>query len=219
MNQGRGESAADYEVVVVGAGQAGLAIGYFLAQRGRRFVILDAADSVAAAWRERWDSLTLFTPRRYDSLPGLPFPGDPEGYPTRDEVIAYLGQYVRTFDLPIELNSRVRRLTSENGVLRRRARRADDHGRARCRRDRAVPDAPRPRDREPPRVGGVPDAQHGIPAADRRAGRAPSSWSAEGTRGSRSRRSSPRRTRSSSPSGHGKRRCRRGSSDAISSGG
>jgi len=113
--QERSESAGDHEVVVIGAGQAGLAIGYVLAQRRRRFVILDAADSVAAAWRERWESLTLFTPRRYDSLPGLPFPGDPEGYPTRDEVIAYLEQYARTFDLPIELNSRVRRLTRENG--------------------------------------------------------------------------------------------------------
>jgi putative flavoprotein involved in K+ transport len=71
-----------YEVAVVGAGQAGLALGHFLAGQGRRFVILDGADSVGAAWRERWDSLLLFTPRRYDSLPGMPFPGDPDGYPT-----------------------------------------------------------------------------------------------------------------------------------------
>ena len=63
-----------FEVVVVGAGQAGLAIGYHLARRGSRFTILDRADAIAPAWRERWESLTLFTPRRYDSLPGLPFP-------------------------------------------------------------------------------------------------------------------------------------------------
>lgn len=71
-----------FEVVVIGAGQAGLAIGSFLKQQGRRFVILDSADLIGAAWRTRWESLTLFTPRRYSGLPGLPFPGNPEGYPS-----------------------------------------------------------------------------------------------------------------------------------------
>jgi putative flavoprotein involved in K+ transport len=104
-----------YEVVVVGAGQAGLAAGYFLARQGRRFVILEAGPSVASAWRERWDSLLLFTSRRYDSLPGLAFPGDPDGYPTRDEVVAYLEQYAAHFDLPVESSSRVRSLTSRGG--------------------------------------------------------------------------------------------------------
>jgi putative flavoprotein involved in K+ transport len=66
--------------------------------------------SKRSIWRERWDSLTLFTPRRYSGLPGLPFPGDPDGYPTRDEVIAYLERYAETFELPIELNSEVKRL-------------------------------------------------------------------------------------------------------------
>ena len=75
-----------YDVAVVGAGQAGLAIGHALAEQKKRFVILEAADSVGSAWRDRWDSLVLFTPRRYDALPGLAFPGDPDGYPTRDEV-------------------------------------------------------------------------------------------------------------------------------------
>jgi putative flavoprotein involved in K+ transport len=105
----------DFEVVVIGAGQAGLGMGYFLARRGRHFVILDRAGSIAAAWRERWESLTLFTPRRYNSLPGLPFAGDPDGYPTRDEVIAYLERYAETFELPIQLNSNVRRLSSDSG--------------------------------------------------------------------------------------------------------
>jgi putative flavoprotein involved in K+ transport len=107
------EAVSDYEVVVVGAGQAGLAIGYFLKQQGRRFVILEAADSSGSAWRDRWESLTLFTPRRYSGLPGLPFPGNPEGYPNRDEVIAYLESYAERFELPIELNSPVRRLTAD----------------------------------------------------------------------------------------------------------
>ena len=104
-----------FDVVVVGAGQSGLAMGYFLARQGRRFVILEGADSVGAAWRTRWDSLVLFTPRRYSALAGLAFPGDPDGYPTRDEVIAYLEQYTATFELPVELNSTVRSLTEADG--------------------------------------------------------------------------------------------------------
>src|SRR5919197_2613648 len=97
-----------HDVIVVGGGQAGLAIGYFLAQQGRDFTILEAADSPVAAWRGRWDSLKLFTPVRYDSLPGLAFPGDPDGYPGRDDVVGYLDDYARRFELPIELNSPVR---------------------------------------------------------------------------------------------------------------
>ena len=103
------------DVVVIGAGQAGLAIGYFLARAGRRFLIVDGADSIAAAWRSRWDSLVLFTPRRYDSLPGLAFAGDPDGSPTRDEVIAYLEQYASAFELPVELDNAVRSLDADGG--------------------------------------------------------------------------------------------------------
>jgi putative flavoprotein involved in K+ transport len=108
-------SSARFDVVVIGAGQAGLAVSYFLARQGRRFVVLDAGNAVGAAWRDRWDSLTLFTSRRYDRLPGLPFPGDPRGYPTRDEVISYLERYAATFELPIELNSAARSLTLRAG--------------------------------------------------------------------------------------------------------
>src|SRR6478735_6926845 len=104
------------DVVVIGAGQAGLALGYFLRLQDRRFVILERADSVGSAWRERWRSLTLFTPRRYSALPGLPFPGDPDGYPTRDEVIVYLERYAETFELPIELNSEVKKLERGDDV-------------------------------------------------------------------------------------------------------
>jgi putative flavoprotein involved in K+ transport len=106
----RAQPTADAEVAVIGAGQAGLAIGYFLRRQGRRFVILERAGEIAPAWRERWDSLTLFTSRRYSALPGLPFPSDPDGYPTRDEVIAYLKRYAETFDLPVELESEVKQL-------------------------------------------------------------------------------------------------------------
>src|SRR4051794_9559373 len=107
-----------YDVVVIGAGQAGLTMGYELAQQGRQFLIVEAADSVGPAWRTRWDSLTLFTPRRYDSLPGLEFPGDPDGYPGRDEVIAYLESYAETHDLPVELGTEVRSVKRENAGFR-----------------------------------------------------------------------------------------------------
>jgi putative flavoprotein involved in K+ transport len=102
-----------YDVAVIGAGQAGLAIGRDLAEQERRFVILEAADSVGSAWRDRWDSLVLFTPRRYDALPGLAFPGDPDGYPTRDEVAAYLERYAEHFELPVVLSTPVRSLSKD----------------------------------------------------------------------------------------------------------
>ncbi|MGZ8695694.1 MAG: flavin-containing monooxygenase [Gaiellaceae bacterium] len=103
------------DVAVIGAGQAGLAMGYFLARQGHRFAILEAADSIGRAWRDRWDSLVLFTPRRYSALPGLPFPGNPDGYPGRDDVVAYLEQYAENFALPVQLSSAVRSLAVEEG--------------------------------------------------------------------------------------------------------
>jgi putative flavoprotein involved in K+ transport len=115
INPADEESRQRVQVAIVGGGQAGLALGYYLARQGRRFIILEGAESIAPAWRERWDSLKLFTPRGYSSLPGLPFPGDPDDYPTRDEVIAYLERYSERFDLPVEFNSTVRRLSEEDG--------------------------------------------------------------------------------------------------------
>jgi putative flavoprotein involved in K+ transport len=106
------------EVVVIGGGQAGVAIGYYLARKSLRFTILEAATAPAAAWRSRWDSLKLFTPVRYDSLPGRPFPGDPDSYPGRDEVVEYLTAYARDFELPVELDSRVRSVASTGGRYR-----------------------------------------------------------------------------------------------------
>jgi putative flavoprotein involved in K+ transport len=108
-------SVTDRDTVIIGGGQAGLAIGYFLAQQRRDFTILEAGTETAAAWRTRWDSLRLFTPVRYDSLPGLAFPGDPDSYPHRDDVIAYLDDYVRRFELPLELDSRVLAIRAADG--------------------------------------------------------------------------------------------------------
>jgi putative flavoprotein involved in K+ transport len=109
------EPEQTYDVAVIGGGQAGLAMGYHLARQGRHFVILEAADSIGAAWRARWDSLRLFTSRRYSALPGLVFPGDPDGHPTRDEVIAYLDDYADAFELPVAVGSAVQSLTRADG--------------------------------------------------------------------------------------------------------
>ena len=99
-----------YDTVVVGGGQAGLATGYYLQQHDQDFVILDASDRVGDAWRARWDSLRVFTPARYSSLPGMDYPGSPYAFPTKDEVADYLETYARRFDLPVELGVRVDRL-------------------------------------------------------------------------------------------------------------
>jgi putative flavoprotein involved in K+ transport len=99
-----------HDVVVIGGGQAGLAMGYHLARQGRGFVILDAAPRVGHVWRTRWDSLTLFTPARYSALPGLDFPAPPEHLPSKGEVADYLEQYARHFTLPVCSGEAVRAL-------------------------------------------------------------------------------------------------------------
>src|SRR3954471_3328987 len=104
-----------HDVVVVGGGQAGLALGYHLMQQGQDFTILDAAPEPAAAWRQRWDSLKLFTSARYDSLRGISFPGDPDRYPTKDEVADYLTDYARRFELPVELKNRAQSVRASDG--------------------------------------------------------------------------------------------------------
>jgi putative flavoprotein involved in K+ transport len=99
------------DVVVVGGNQAGLAMAWHLAQRGRRFVVLEAGPEVGHVWRSRWDSLKLFTPAQYDALPGMAFPAPADTYPTKDPVADYLQSYAAAFELPVRLNARVTRLS------------------------------------------------------------------------------------------------------------
>lgn len=102
-----------YNTIIIGGGQAGLAIGYLLAQQNRDFVILEAHERVGESWRRRWDSLQLFTPAKFSSLPGMPFPAEALHYPTKDEMADYLEAYVRRFNLPVQLGSWVTRLSRE----------------------------------------------------------------------------------------------------------
>jgi putative flavoprotein involved in K+ transport len=127
-----GRSAGpELDVVVVGAGQAGLAMAYQLRATDLRFEVLESHARVGDSWRRRYDSLELFTPRSYSALPGLLLRGDPDGYAGKDEIADYLESYAARFELPIRLNSRVAALehvndwfritTSDDGILITRA--------------------------------------------------------------------------------------------------
>jgi putative flavoprotein involved in K+ transport len=108
------------DVIVIGGGQAGLATGYYLARRGLRFVILDEHPRVGDSWRNRWDSLRLFTPAHYDGLPGLRFPAPRYSFPTKDQMADYVEQFAATFDLPVRTGVRVdalRRAKDNHGYV------------------------------------------------------------------------------------------------------
>lgn len=102
-----------FDTVVVGGGQTGLTVGYHLALRGQSFVIVDGHERIGDSWRQRWDSLRLFTPARYNGLPGWPFPSAPWSFPTRDEMADYLEAYAARFDLPVRCGVRVDQLGKE----------------------------------------------------------------------------------------------------------
>ena len=96
---------------MIGGGQAGLAMAWHLARQRLRFVVLEAGSEIGHTWRSRWDSLTLFTPVQYNALPGMPFPGPPDTYPTKDPMAGYLQAYAAAFDLPVRLNARITKLS------------------------------------------------------------------------------------------------------------
>jgi putative flavoprotein involved in K+ transport len=108
-----GNGAERFETVIIGGGQAGLAVGYHLARRDRPFVILDSGERIGDAWRRRWDSLSLFTAAAYDGLQGMPFPGRRYSFPTKDEMADYLEAYAARFELPVRTGVRVDGLSRE----------------------------------------------------------------------------------------------------------
>jgi len=104
-------SRETYHTIVIGGGQAGLSVGYYLALQRRPFIILDAGERVGDVWRRRWDSLRLFTPAMFDGLAGIKFPGPAFSFPTKDEMADYLDAYARRFQLPVRTGIRVDRVT------------------------------------------------------------------------------------------------------------
>lgn len=99
-----------YDVVIIGAGQAGLAAAYEAQQKGLKFTVLDAQTRVGASWRQRYDSLVLFTPAEYDGLPGMPLELAPDALPTKDQIADYLEGYAAHFRFPLRLGEGVRSL-------------------------------------------------------------------------------------------------------------
>jgi putative flavoprotein involved in K+ transport len=112
------ENATKLDVLIIGGGQAGLAMGYHLKDTPFRYRIAERHARVGDSWRKRYASLVLFTPRSYSALPGLAVPGDPEGYPTKDEMADYLEAYAKRFELPMALESGIRRLERLDGGFR-----------------------------------------------------------------------------------------------------
>jgi putative flavoprotein involved in K+ transport len=104
-----------FDVVVVGASQAGLAVGAHLARRGLTFVIVDGGSEIGEVWSSRWDSLTLFTPAQYSGLPGMAFPSPKDTYPNKDDVASYLKAYASALDLPVKLQAKVTSVTADDG--------------------------------------------------------------------------------------------------------
>jgi putative flavoprotein involved in K+ transport len=105
----------NFETVVIGGGQAGLSVGFHLARQGRSFVILDANERVGDAWRKRWDSLRVFTPAKYNGLPGMRFPASGLSFPTKDEVADFFLAYAERFELPVRNGIRVDAVRKEAG--------------------------------------------------------------------------------------------------------
>lgn len=106
------------DVIVIGGSQAGMAMASPLARQHLRFVVLEAGPEPGHIWRSRWDSLTLFTPVQHDALPGMPFPGLPDTYPTKELVADYLNGYAAEFNLLVRLNAQVTALIRNSGRLR-----------------------------------------------------------------------------------------------------
>lgn len=104
----------DIDIIVVGAGQAGLSTGYHLHRLGLEYIILEANERIGDVWRNRWDSLRLFTPAKFDGLDGMPFPSPPDLFPTKDEMADYLEAYAEKFDMPVMTGTPVEVIGRDN---------------------------------------------------------------------------------------------------------
>jgi putative flavoprotein involved in K+ transport len=107
-----------YDSIVIGAGQAGLAAAYYLQKKGLKYLVLESGNQTAGSWTKYYDSLTLFSPARYSSLPGFRFPGDPNRYPARKEVISYLNQYAKHHNLKIQTGEKVTDVNKQGSIFK-----------------------------------------------------------------------------------------------------
>jgi len=105
------------DIIIVGAGQAGLAMGYYLKQTGYSFLLLEAGNRIGDSWRNRYDSLQLFTPREYSSLPGMIVKGEGNRFPCKDEMATYLEEYARHFQLPVNLQTEVLKINKAKDIF------------------------------------------------------------------------------------------------------
>ena len=105
------------DIIIVGAGQAGLTMGYYLKQEGYNFLLLEAGNQIGDSWRNRYDSLQLFTPREYSSLPGMALIGERNGFPYKDEIATYLEEYARHYKLPVQLQTEVLKIRKEKEIF------------------------------------------------------------------------------------------------------
>src|SRR5215203_335899 len=112
------ENSPELDVLIIGGGQAGLAMGSGLKETLLSFRIVERHPRIGDSWRNRYASLVLFTPRAYSALPGLAVPGDPEGYPTKDEMADYLEAYTERFDMPVAPGTGIVRLERVDGGFR-----------------------------------------------------------------------------------------------------
>ena len=173
----------DVETVIIGAGQAGLATAQRLRKRGRDCVVLDHNQRIGDNWRQQWDSLRLYSPARFDGLPGMRFPADPWSFPTKDDVAAYLEAYAGRWDLPVRLGVRVERPHPGRGRrLRRHHGCRDDPLRQRGGRDRHLrADARRSPTSPPTWIRRSCSCTPASTADPGNSGTGPSSWSAPRT--------------------------------------
>ena len=95
-----------FNTVIIGAGQAGLAAGYYLSRIKNDFIILDEGNQIGDSWRQRWNSLRLFTPSQHDGLPGFPFPAVRGTLPTKEEMADYLSNYAKKYSLPVQYRTK-----------------------------------------------------------------------------------------------------------------
>ncbi len=105
------------DYIIIGAGQAGLAIAYYLNKQNANYLIVDANSETGAPWLKRWDSLKLFTPSEFNHLPGMKFPHKKGHYANKYEVADYLKKYVDKFDIPVEFNQKITCLKKGNKVF------------------------------------------------------------------------------------------------------